>query len=78
MMALHRMMTVMSEQTASPFIEPLAFDVATASDALGIGRTTLYGEIDSGRLRSIKVGRRRLITRAALEQWIADRSEESQ
>jgi excisionase family DNA binding protein len=32
-----------------------------AADAIGIGRTALYGAIGAGKVRSIKVGRRRLV-----------------
>ena len=38
---------------------------------VGLGRTKLYEEISSGRLRSIKVGSRRLISEAALHDYIA-------
>lgn len=46
-------------------------DLRTASDLLGIGRSHLYGEMAAGRLRSIKVGRRRLIPSGALAAYIA-------
>ena len=35
----------------------------------GIGRTLTYDEIRSGRLRSMKVGKRRLITAEAAAEW---------
>jgi excisionase family DNA binding protein len=52
--------------------EPLT--VLTVSDVLErlkIGRTTLYTEIRSGRLETFKVGRRRLVTRQALADYIS-------
>jgi excisionase family DNA binding protein len=40
--------------------------IAQAARALGIGRTALYSEIGAGRIRSVKVGRRRLIPSSAI------------
>jgi excisionase family DNA binding protein len=46
--------------------------VAEAREALGgVSRSTLYGEIQAGRLRSAKVGRRRLVPAAAIAEYIA-------
>jgi len=36
----------------------------------GLSRSTVYEEMSSGRLRSVKVGRRRLITESALVAYI--------
>jgi excisionase family DNA binding protein len=36
----------------------------------GLSRSTVYEEMDSGRLRSVKVGRRRLIPESALIDYI--------
>lgn len=49
----------------------LAADVLTAGRKLGIGRTKVYEEIKAGRLKTITVGRRRLITREALTDYLA-------
>jgi excisionase family DNA binding protein len=38
---------------------------------LNVGRSTAYDLIRSGRLRSVKIGRRRLIPRDALEDLLA-------
>ncbi len=43
--------------------------VAEAARWLGIGRSTLYGEIGRGALRSIRVGRRRLVPSSAVAQY---------
>lgn len=59
---------------ASPATGPdrlLSIDEAAA--ALAIGRSALYGEIQSGRLRSVTVGRRRLIPAAAIGEFITSR-----
>ena len=47
--------------------------VDEAAGALGIGRTRLYGELEAGRLRSIHVGRRRLVPSSALAEYAAGR-----
>lgn len=39
-------------------------------ERLGIGRSTVFGLLASGELRSVKIGRRRLIPEAALVQFI--------
>ena len=49
----------------------LAVSIEDAGAMCGIGRTTLYAALNDGTLRSIKVGRRRLIPISALEAWLA-------
>lgn len=55
----------------------LAVSPGEAARLSGLGRTTLYEAIVSGALRSLKIGRRRLITIEALKDWLAaaERSE---
>jgi excisionase family DNA binding protein len=48
-------------------VEKLAYRVDDASKASGLGRSKLYEEIKEGRLRSVKVGGRRLILHEDLE-----------
>lgn len=43
----------------------------TAARILGIGRTKLYELIETGELRSLKIGTRRLITLEAIRECIA-------
>jgi excisionase family DNA binding protein len=40
---------------------------------LSIKRSALYGELGAGRLRSVKVGRRRLVPSGAVAAYIAER-----
>lgn len=47
----------------------LSIDQAVA--LTGCGRSLLYGEIQAGRLHSIKIGRRRLIGSTAIAEFIA-------
>ena len=49
----------------------LAYSIAEAAQALGIGRTLAMKLVREGQLRSIKVGRRRLVPAAALEELLA-------
>jgi excisionase family DNA binding protein len=45
--------------------------IEQAAQALGIGRTALYSEIGAGRIRSVKVGRRRLVPSSAITEVAA-------
>jgi excisionase family DNA binding protein len=49
---------------------PLAFGIAEACAAAGVGRTSLYKAIRSGRLRAIKWGGRTLIRPDDLRSWL--------
>jgi excisionase family DNA binding protein len=42
--------------------------IEQAARALSIGRTALYSEIKAGRIRSVKVGRRRLVPSSAISE----------
>lgn len=44
--------------------------VREAADYLGVGRTALYGLLASGEVRSMRVGRRRLVPAAAIDEYI--------
>lgn len=47
--------------------------VDQAAEVCGVSRTRLYTELQSGRLRSIKVGRRRLVPSSAIAEFAAGR-----
>lgn len=51
--------------------ERLAVSAVDAARLTGIGRTKLYEAIGSGTLRSLKIGKRRLIMIEALRDWLA-------
>jgi len=51
--------------------DKIAYSIAEAVEATGVGRSKLYQEIRSGRLRIVKVGRRTLILLRSLEEWAA-------
>ncbi len=44
------------------------YSILEAAELLGIGRTALYGEIRAGRVRTLKVGRRRLVPSGAIRE----------
>ena len=46
------------------------YSVPDASKLIGIGLTKTYAEINAGRLEAIKLGRRTLIRREAIENWL--------
>jgi excisionase family DNA binding protein len=48
----------------------LAVAPGEAARLTGVGRTTIYEAIGAGTLRSVKIGRRRLITVEALRAWL--------
>lgn len=52
-------------------VVPVVYRVDEAAEALRISRDTIYELIRSGRLRTIKVGSRRLVPLVALTEYIA-------
>ena len=49
---------------------PLLLSVREAAIVLGIGRNLVYQLVREGRLPHVKLGRRVLIPRHALEEWL--------
>jgi excisionase family DNA binding protein len=47
------------------------YSVEEAAGLLAVGRTFLYGEIASGRIRSVRAGRRRLVSASAVGEYAA-------
>jgi excisionase family DNA binding protein len=45
-------------------------DIDEAASTLSIGRSSLYAELAAGRLRSVKVGKRRLVPADAIADYI--------
>lgn len=66
--------TVRAEADAAPRAPDRLLSVDEAATMLGLGRSVIYGEIGAGRLRSVKVGRRRLLSAEAVRAYIADRA----
>ena len=57
-------------QSASDPAERLAYSVDEAARLTGLSRDLLYDEMRRGNLPYVKVGRRRLITRQHLQQFL--------
>jgi excisionase family DNA binding protein len=53
-------------------VEPVVYNVDEVAELLGIGRSSVYRRIADGTIRTVKVGRRVLIPRAALEELLAE------
>ena len=51
-------------------VEKLLVTVEDASEILGIGRTGAYELVMRGAIPSVKIGRRRLVVRAALAEYV--------
>ena len=50
---------------------PLVLNVNDLMDALGLGRGTIYEYLRSGKIRSVKVGRKILIPKDALLDFLS-------
>lgn len=61
---------VRAEATSSEGAPDRLLSIDQASAALNLGRSAIYSELGAGRLRSLKVGRRRLIPSGAIRQYI--------
>ena len=62
---------------AATSLQKEAFSLREAAEVSGIKKDLMYREINSGRLPSIKVGKRRLIRRESLNKWLAEREAET-
>jgi excisionase family DNA binding protein len=60
----------MSHATASP-LQRVCYPIEDAMAAIGIGRTKIYQEIESGRLEVVKVGRKTLVPAKSIDAWLA-------
>ena len=53
-------------------VDVLSMNIRAAQCRTGLGRTKLYAEMASGRLRFVKIGARRLIRECDLAAWLAN------
>ena len=63
-------MTEPGQEEPEPSAERLAYSVNEAARLTGLSRDLLYDQMRRGNLRYVKIGRRRLITRQHLEQFL--------
>lgn len=50
----------------------LAYSPAEAAEALGVGRSTVFDLMKSGKLRRVKIGAKTVIPRSSLEALLAE------
>jgi excisionase family DNA binding protein len=50
--------------------EPLLLSIREAAKAAGIGRDRMYALVRSGRVRSVRVGSKRLVPRPEIPAWV--------
>jgi len=53
-------------------VEKLAFSPRETAEQLGVAVTTLYALLGTGQIRSLKVGRRRLIPAAEIARFLEE------
>lgn len=58
-------------------MDPLAISINETTKVLGIGRTSVYAFIGAGRLRTLKLGRRTLVSTASIRQLVERAAEDS-
>lgn len=47
------------------------YSIPEIIEMVGIGRTRLYQELNSERLKAVKIGKRTCVTKASLEMWLS-------
>ncbi|HAW09640.1 MAG TPA: hypothetical protein DCX12_00935 [Chloroflexi bacterium] len=63
---------VASHPALRPDAQRLTLSVGEAAGRLGVSKATLWSLVHRGEIRSILLGRRRLIPVGALDQWIGE------
>jgi excisionase family DNA binding protein len=61
---------VLAEARALQAGPPRLLSLKQAAEACGVSRSAFYGLVGSGRIRTFKVGRRRLVAESALRAFI--------
>ena len=57
---------------SAPKVDRLAYTVAQATEAIGVGKTTLYELFKAGTLKPIRIGGRTLVPAGELHRLIAE------
>ncbi|WP_035713157.1 helix-turn-helix domain-containing protein [Azorhizobium doebereinerae] len=63
--------------TEAPAIAPLLHSIPTAAKMLGVGRSTVYELMSENKLRSVHLGRRRMIPDSALRLFVQNLAAEA-
>jgi excisionase family DNA binding protein len=64
--------TIEKSKPAIPNTPALLHQVPEACRMLGIGRSTLYELMSAGRLKSVTIGRRRLVPASEIERFAGE------
>jgi excisionase family DNA binding protein len=68
---VRRLAGEVTELVERPPAQPKAVSIDGAARLLGLGRSSLYDLLETGRIRSVKVGSRRLVPTAALDEFLS-------
>lgn len=68
------LLAALRAEAPGPSAPDRLLSVDEAAAILGIGRSRMYDEIGAGRVRSVRVGRRRLVASSAIRDYIAIKS----
>ncbi|OII65269.1 DNA-binding protein [Streptomyces sp. CC53] len=60
----------MGKVPAASAVQPRLHRVEAAAELLGVKRTVIYEQIRLGRLRTVRVGRRRLVPTEYIDEYI--------
>ncbi|WP_030812417.1 helix-turn-helix domain-containing protein [Streptomyces sp. NRRL S-337] len=52
-------------------VEPRLYKIEDAAELCGVGRSMAYEEIRLGRLRTVRIGRRRLVPLQFIDEYVA-------
>jgi excisionase family DNA binding protein len=64
------MLKIRAGDVVGTHVEPLSVDIPGACRLTGLGRSKIYELLGNGEIRSLKVGRRRIITLAAIRNFL--------
>jgi len=53
-------------------MKPLLVSITETAEALNLGRTSIYALINEGKLETLKMGRRRLVTVASIKHLVGE------
>jgi excisionase family DNA binding protein len=55
-------------------VEPITFTIEETAVLLGVGKTLAYELANRGELPAVRLGRRLVVPRRALEEWLVSRT----